>query len=569
MTHWLWSVSPDAFPAFVRAGTFALRRQGARRLADVRPGDRIFAYLTGQKVLAGEFEAVGAPFQDATALAPGVHAPHRLRVRAVAVLPPEARVPYDGFAPHLHVLDRYADLAPERRFAAVAQRVLHALPPIDGKVLQFVVQARLGADPDALMAAVEAVRDARDARRAERARASPSGAPSVAGVAETPAVYAGGAFALGPAVERLVGAVEARGYVFEPFEIAAYVTALRTRPLALLAGITGVGKSRLPALVAALTGGAAHLVPVRPDWTDPAEALGYTDLAGRFRPGAVLRAARAATEDPARQHVLILDEMNLGRPEHYLAEVLSRVEARAPGPLGPESPALLTEALAPPDAAWQAVRLPPNLSLVGTVNVDEGGHPLSRRVLDRAFTLELGARDLAAWQASPAGGAPEPWPAAAWRPRALRLAGLTDLDADGRRALDEAVAVVAEADALLAPAGLGVGFRTRDEVALFVLHARDTPDAFRTRAGAPVGALDLALRLRLVPRLDGARAAAHHAVRALLGWAAGRDPDEALAGWTGAGRPEALRDARFRLTAARLARILETAQDDGVASFWS
>ena len=568
MTYWLWSVSPDAFPAFVRAGTFALRRQGARRLAEVRPGDRVFAYLSGQKVLAGEFEAVGRAFEDATALAPGVHAPHRLRVRPVAVLPEEARVPFDGFAPHLRVLGLYADLAPERRFAAVAQRVVHALPPIDGKVLQFVIQTRLGADPDALMAAVEAVRAARD-------DAPPSAPRTPPAVAEPPAPYrTGDAFDLDEALGALVSDLERLGFVFAPFEVAAYVAALRTRPLALLAGITGVGKSRLPALVARLTGGVSTLVPVRPDWTDPAEALGYTDLTGRFRPGAVLRAAADAAADPARQHVVVLDEMNLGRPEHYLAEVMSRLEARADGADGPASPPLLTERLAPRDGAWQAVGVPPNLSIVGTVNVDEGGHPLGRRVLDRAFTLELGTRDLAVWAGGADAGGPEPgdapaWPAAAWRPRALRLSGLGELTEPERSAVERAVAAVAEADAVLAPAGLGTGFRTRDDIGLFVLHARATPSAWRDRDGAPVDALDLALRLRLVPRLDGARAAARDAVRALLRWAGSPD---ALDAWRGAGRPDALpasAQARFPRTAARLARIVEAADEDGVASFWA
>ena len=60
--------------------------------------------------------------------------------------------------------------------------------------------------------------------------------------------------------------------------------------------VTGVGKSRLPALVADATGGVATVLPVRPDWTDPAETMGYTDLSGRFRPGAVLRAASEAAE---------------------------------------------------------------------------------------------------------------------------------------------------------------------------------------------------------------------------------------------------------------------------------
>ena len=565
MASWLWSVPPDAFPAYVRAETFALRRQGRARLADVRPGDQIFAYLPGRRVLAGQFEAVGTPFEDATPLAPGRHATHRLRVRPRVVLPDEARVPYDGFAPHLRVLDDYAALPPERRFAAVAQKVLHPLPAVDGKVLAFVVQARGGADPATLMAAVEAVRAA--------ARQTPALAPTAAPVVAEPAADYG-AFDRAAATERVIAHLAAAGFAFEPWYVAAYLTALRTKPFVLLAGVTGVGKSRLPVLVAQATGGIATVVPVRPDWTDPSETLGYTDLAGRFRPGALLRAARAAT-GADRFHTLVLDEMTLGRPEHFLAEVLSRMEARAPAPGGgAASPPLLTDE--PDDPAWAGVGLPPALGLVGTLNVDEGGHALARKVLDRAFVVELGATDLATWApAADAAPAAEAWPLAAWHPRAVRLGALPDLSASERETVQRAVDAVAEADRRLAPAGLGVGYRTRDEAALFALHASETPGAFRTRDGAPVDALDVALVTKLVPRIDGARSMAVGAVAALLGWAHdGRDADRSRAAdlvdaWDAAGRPNRLPDARFPLTTARLARLVESALDDGVASFWA
>lgn len=566
MTYWLWSIPPDVYPAAVRTGTFALRRQGRKRLEEVRPGDRIFAYLPGSQVIAGAFEAVGPPFEDATAFAHGRHLPHRLRVRPVAVLPEEAWVPYDGFAQSLRVLDDYADVAPEARFRRVVQQVLHPLPPIDGKVLEFLVQARLGADPEALMAAVEAVRAARDS--------APRPAP--AAVAEPAVGYVTPrGFDRAEALDRLAASVAARGFVYAPWEVAVYVTALRTKPFVLLAGVTGVGKSRLPVLVAEATGGSVETVPVRPDWTDPAETMGYTDLAGRFRPGAVLRAARAASEDDARFHTLVLDEMNLGRPEHYLAEVLSRIEQRAPAPGGYESPPLLVEALGAGEAAWQAVRLPPNLGVVGTVNVDESAHAFSRKVLDRAFVLELAAPDLGAWTAPEADGAAEPWPASAWAPRAVRLGELDGSTGDERRAVEAAVEAVAEASAVLAPAGLGVGYRARDEAALFVLHAAETPAAFRTAEGEAVDPLDLALLTKLVPRIDGARAPVRAAVGAFLGWAWTGEATDARAAsglvddWVGEGRPSAVEGARFPRTAARLARIVEGALDDGVASFWA
>jgi len=368
VTYWLWSIPPDVYPAAVRAGTLALRRQGRGRLADVRPGDRIFAYLPGRQSIAGEFEAVGEPFEDATALAPGRHLPHRLRVRPVSMLPEEAWVPKDGILDHLRVLEEYPEHAPAGRFRRVVQQVLHPLPRIDGTVLEFVVQARLGADPDALVAAVEAVRQARDDARSEPP-AAPTGEP--AAVAERTVGYVVPAeFDRPKALERLLRSLAGRGFRYEPWTAAAYVTALRTKPFVLLAGVTGVGKTWLPVLVAEATGGVATVLPVRPDWTDPAETMGYVGLDGRFRPGAVLRAARTASEESERHHVLVLDEMNLGRPEHYLAEVLSRIEQRTPAPGGYETPPLLSDALAPADAVWQAVRQPPTLGLVGTVNVD-------------------------------------------------------------------------------------------------------------------------------------------------------------------------------------------------------
>ena len=346
-------------------------------------------------------------------------------------------------------------------------------------------------------------------------------------------------------------------------------------------------------LVAEATGGAVTVLPVRPDWTDPAETVGYTDLGGRFRPGAVLRAARAATPSGTalasgddRFHTLVLDEMNLGRPEHYLAEVLSRMEQRAPAPGGWESPPLVTDALGPGDAVWQAVRLPPTLGLVGTVNVDESAYAFSRKVLDRAFVLELAPRDLAdwltpslaGWRTAPAESAERDaaaWPTAAWVPRATRLGELGALSDDDRPHVERAAVAVAEAGAVLDPAGLGVGYRARDEVALFALHAAETPRAFRTAEGEPVDPLDVALLAKLAPRLDGARASARAAAYGLLGWSVdGRPADAARASalvddWQDAGRPSALGGARFPRTAARLARVAEGALDDGVASFWA
>ena len=62
MAAWLWSIPADRYPTFAKTRTFALRRIGRRTLARVRPGDTVFAYLSGRKVIAGQYEVVGQPF---------------------------------------------------------------------------------------------------------------------------------------------------------------------------------------------------------------------------------------------------------------------------------------------------------------------------------------------------------------------------------------------------------------------------------------------------------------------------------------------------------------------------
>lgn len=378
------------------------------------------------------------------------------------------------------------------------------------------------------------------------------------------------------AVRELIAAIAERGFSFEPWQIAAYVTALRTKPFVILAGVSGTGKSKLPALVSEITGGQATLLPVRPDWTDSADVLGYVDLREQFRPGALLRMARAAAAAPDRYHVCIIDEMNLARVEQYFAEVLSRLEDRAEEPAGGfASGPLLAERLALDDDAWAAQGLPPNLAIVGTVNMDETTHGFSRKVLDRAFTLEISDIDLQRWQqARPSPARLAPWPVTAFRPRALRLGGLSVTDAD-RDVIKRVIEVLSELNPLLGCAQLQVGYRVRDEIALFVLHAREIAAAFVTHAKAPQDPLDLALEMKILPRIAGGSSSVRAVVREMLGFAHGGTPfprdeeaDALLSDWKTKGRPAAIAGARYPRTAARLALMWDRLLVEGYTSYW-
>jgi 5-methylcytosine-specific restriction protein B len=381
-------------------------------------------------------------------------------------------------------------------------------------------------------------------------------------------------FRLAAAVKELIDAIGKRGLVFEPWQVAAFVTAVRTKPFVILAGVSGTGKSRLPVLVAEATRCTSTVIPVRPDWTDSSDVLGYVDLQRAFCPGPLLVAADRATRAADRFHYCIIDEMNLARVEHYLAEVLSRIEGRSASPDGARTTApLLAMPLTGSDEKWSAIGLPPNLAIVGTVNMDESAHGFSRKVLDRAFTLELSEIDLHQWAELAVDPPTARWPLSAWRagpsPLARRATG------DDRAEIDRVVDVLVQVNAILLQAQLQVGYRTRDEIALFVLHAADVGDSFVTRDGTAVDSLDLALLMKILPRIAGGSAPIRQVVVGLLGLATrgtaldgDAQADDVAAAWRTGGRPAAIASARFPRTAARLCLMWDRLAAEGFTSYW-
>lgn len=208
-----------------------------------------------------------------------------------------------------------------------------------------------------------------------------------------------------------------------------YLTALRTKPFMLLAGISGTGKSRIVRELAKACWkegdeefGKNHprnfcMVQVKPNWHDSSELIGYVSRINgeKYVVGPFLRFLAKAINDPDTPYFLCLDEMNLAPVEQYFAEYLSVIESRklnADGsittdPIIPyentEAYGTLIDQLFADDADRKAYKsetdgkrltIPQNLFVVGTVNMDETTFSFSRKVLDRAMTLEMNEVDL-------------------------------------------------------------------------------------------------------------------------------------------------------------------------------
>ena len=117
--------------------------------------------------------------------------------------------------------------------------------------------------------------------------------------------------------------------------IENFYLSLKTKPFVILAGVSGTGKTKLVKLFAEALGatsanGQFNLIPVRPDWSDPSDLLGYKDLTGAFRPGRLAEVLVEASKESNRNkpYFICLDEMNLARVEHYFSDLLSVIETQ-------------------------------------------------------------------------------------------------------------------------------------------------------------------------------------------------------------------------------------------------
>ena len=205
----------------------------------------------------------------------------------------------------------------------------------------------------------------------------------------------------------------------------SYITAIKSKPFLLLAGISGTGKSRIVRELARACWYEHteeynehkpknfEMVQVKPNWHDSSELIGYVSrVSGKseYIIGDFLKFIVKAWNDPDVPYFLCLDEMNLAPVEQYFAEFLSVMESRKN-----VSGKIVTDAIVKKSKDdWyrvliseltndkklqdqflnEGISIPQNLIVVGTVNMDETTFSFSRKVLDRAMTIEMNEVDL-------------------------------------------------------------------------------------------------------------------------------------------------------------------------------
>ena len=236
-----------------------------------------------------------------------------------------------------------------------------------------------------------------------------------------------------------------------------YLSAIRTKPFLLLAGISGTGKSRIVRELAfkscpkylqdkdGTTPGNYCMIEVKPNWHDSTELLGYySNLSNGYQFKKFVKFLVKAKLNPNVPFFICLDEMNLAPVEHYFAEILSILETRK-HPKKKDSDEVdmdviktgtivesqyfkritwtdkdgaLHQKADMSDKDWyefffdmstmsedekkqiakyqykrtlqnEGLTLPDNVIIIGTVNMDDTTHQFSRKVIDRAMTIEM------------------------------------------------------------------------------------------------------------------------------------------------------------------------------------
>ncbi len=194
------------------------------------------------------------------------------------------------------------------------------------------------------------------------------------------------------------------------------IAAIRTKPFLLMAGVSGTGKSQLVRTLAYKTCPEGPLrqghipgnfinICVKPNWHDSSELFGYVS---HIPAPHYVKTEFISFIINAWKHVHVpffacLDEMNLAPVEQYFAEYLSTIESRSKRSgkvitdpvISSEKFSIYQQELGKgveAELCEQFLRdgicLPPNLVIIGTVNMDETTHSFSRKVLDRAMTFE-------------------------------------------------------------------------------------------------------------------------------------------------------------------------------------
>jgi len=191
-----------------------------------------------------------------------------------------------------------------------------------------------------------------------------------------------------------------QGFYYTKSTIRTFLAGLHMSSITILQGISGTGKTSLPREFSkALLAGpeyqgeraaAYRICPVQSGWRDHMDLMGYfNSFENRYKETEFFQALYLANQPKYADtlFLIILDEMNLSRPEYYFTEFLSALEQEPNArkvPL-PDIP----QAVWPKQVRDGYLKIPQNVRFIGTANHDESTLEFAPKTYDRSNVMEL------------------------------------------------------------------------------------------------------------------------------------------------------------------------------------
>ena len=308
----------------------------------------------------------------------------------------------------------------------------------------------------------------------------------------------------------ILSACEDADITFNPRLLFAFHTALKSSelsPLAVLAGVSGTGKSELPRLYARFGGLVFMPIAVQPNWDSPQDLFGFFNYGeNRFNAKPLVQAMtqmqRELDDRLGLQDVLmlvLLDEMNLAHIELYFSDLLSALERRRG----------VKDITVDIDLGSGLEKYPlsvgRNVLWCGTMNEDETTKILSDKVLDRgnliSFPRPTELRRRLKYELKPSSGL---LPRSVWQGWLDSRYVLTQEEIDPwKKALEEI-------NGYLAAVGKGLGHRVWQSMEIYMSHH---PAVISAEADSKEANLRTAfedqLVMKVMPKLRGIETRGH------------------------------------------------------------
>ena len=370
-------------------------------------------------------------------------------------------------------------------------------------------------------------------------------------------------------IEEIKNYIEAKGFHYPEGMIENFYLSLKSKPFVILAGISGTGKTQLVKLFAEAIGatsednggnGRYKLVPVHPDWSDSSDLFGHTNLKGDFVEGAIIDFVKRASLDLHNPYFLCFDEMNLARVEYYLSDFLSVMETRHRynGKIVTDEIILDKSA----EKRYGQIILPENLYVVGTVNMDETTFPFSKKVLDRANTIEFSCINLLPdFERDETKVYFNPQKNQFLRANYLTLE--TDVEKNSREFVLDICRELQDINTILEEAQLHIGYRVRDEIVFYLLNNKNE------NLLPQKDALDNEIMQKILPRIQGSSSSVKEVLCQLFRKFAG-DYTELNQYSVGEQMREFIEDneCQYKRSAEKICYMMRRFEEDGFTSYW-